>query len=146
VGSVWGTRPGKRQANGIRTRARGSWHEGARVAFFVGTPRQFEIDFVYGVRKSHGDESMALALVLVPMGVYKVQEDHPGEGSPKAGGGYVVTVDLTATPCVISFGEDRGRERRSISKEAAHQCVSCACVSGSSAVGWRAIGLIASNK
>ena len=44
--------------------ARGSWHEGARVAFFVGTPRQFEIDFVYGVRKSHGDESMALIALI----------------------------------------------------------------------------------
>jgi hypothetical protein len=53
----------------------------------------------------------------------------------KQGGGYVVTVDLTAIPCVISFGEDRGRKRRSISKEAVHQCISCACGSGSSAVG-----------
>ena len=83
----------------------GHFHDGARIAFLVGTPKEFEIGFIYGVRKSHGDESMALA--LVPMGVYEVQEDHPGEGSPKAGGGYVVTVDLTATPCVISFGEDR---------------------------------------
>ena len=54
----------------------------------VGTAKEFEIDFVYGVRK-HGDESMALE--SVPMGVYEVHGDYPGEGSPKAGGVYVVT-------------------------------------------------------
>jgi hypothetical protein len=57
----------------------GHFHDGARIAFLVGTPKEFEIGFIYGVRKSHGDESMSLALVL--MGVYKVNEDHPGEGS-----------------------------------------------------------------
>jgi hypothetical protein len=46
---------------------RGHFHGGVRIAFLVGTPKEFEINFSYGVRKSHGDESMALA--LVPMGV-----------------------------------------------------------------------------
>jgi hypothetical protein len=60
--------------------AHGSWHEGARVAFFVGTPREFEIDFVYGVRKSHDLEA-------VPVGVFEAHEDYPGVSSPKKGGG-----------------------------------------------------------
>jgi hypothetical protein len=66
----------------------GHFHDGTRIAFLVGTPKEFEISSIYGVRKSHGDESMAL--VLVPMGVYKVHGGHPGEGSPKAGGGGVM--------------------------------------------------------
>jgi hypothetical protein len=48
------------------------FHDGARVAcrsFMAGTPNEFEINFIYGVRKSHGDEIMALA--SVPMDVYK---------------------------------------------------------------------------
>jgi hypothetical protein len=52
----------------------GHFHDGARVAFLVGTPKEFEIDLIYGVRK-HGDESMALA--SVPMDVYEVHEDYP---------------------------------------------------------------------
>jgi hypothetical protein len=69
----------------------------------AGTAKEFEIDFVYGVRK-HGDGSMALE--SVPMGVYEVHGDYPGEGSPKAGGVYVVTAGLTKTPCLISFGNN----------------------------------------
>ena len=49
----------------------GHFHDGARIAFLVGTPKEFEIGFIYGVRKSHGDASMALA--SVPMGVYEVR-------------------------------------------------------------------------
>jgi len=77
--------------------AHGSWHEGARIAFFVGTPREFEIDFVYGVRKSHDLEA-------VPVGVFEAHEDYPGVSSPKKGGVYVATANLAQHPVVISFG------------------------------------------
>ena len=77
--------------------AHGSWHEGARIAFFVGTPREFEIDFIYGVRKSHDLEA-------VPVGVFEAHEDYPGVSSPKEGGVYVATANLAQHPVVISFG------------------------------------------
>jgi hypothetical protein len=81
----------------------GCWHDGARIAFFFGTPEQFEIDFLYGVR-ADDKSSTGYGLEAVPVGVFEAYQDYPGDNSPKKGGVYVATANLLQHPPEITFG------------------------------------------
>jgi hypothetical protein len=79
------------------------------------------------------------------MGVYEVQEDHPGEGSPKAGGGLCGNCGSYSSSLRDLVWRRSGKEKEvdfEGSRTPVHIVRVHVCGSGSSAVGWRAMGLL----
>jgi hypothetical protein len=75
--------------------AYGKLTHGARVVFFAGTQNEVEIDFAHLLKNG---------LKNVAVSFFSCTQDYPSaEGSPVAGGLYVIYADVTTSPVMIRF-------------------------------------------